>query len=215
MQTLFIALYCLAAAVNVISCAAGRQTPRRAAKVLLMPLLAGVYLLSVPRPEPWVLPALAFGWLGDLFLIRSDRETLRTLGIAAFLAGHACYLIAMLRHFAIAPPLWACIAAPLAFLAAAAVIYRKLCPIIPANMKLTGGCYFLALAVMGTAAALVCASGRAGGVWLLAGEVLFLTSDTILCRQFFTVGDPAPKYDFAVMLTYILAQTCLILGFCS
>lgn len=215
MKALFIALYCLAAAVNVVSCAAGRQTPRRVAKALLMPLLAGVYLLSVPVPEPWVLPALAFGWLGDLFLIRPGSELFRSLGIAAFLVGHACYLVAMLRHFAIDPPLWACVAAPLVFLAAAAVIYRKLYPIIPANMKLTGGCYYLALAVMGTAAALVWASGCAGGGWMLAGEVLFLTSDTILCRQFFTVGDPAPKYDFAVMLTYLLAQGCLILGFCA
>ena len=215
MKTAFIVLFTLAAAVNVISCAANRQLPRRISKVLLMPLLAAVYLLWTPVTEPWVIPALAFGWLGDLFLIKPGNETLRALGIAAFLLGHISYAVSMFRHFTFAPPLWACIAVPLVFLLAAVNIYRWTSPITPANMKLPGALYFLILASMGTIAALVCFSGCAGGGWLLAGEVLFLPSDTILCRQFFTVGDPAPKYDFAVMLTYILAQTCLILGFCA
>ena len=35
-----------------------------------------------------------------------------------------------------------------------------------------------------------------------------------LCYQFFTVGDPAPRFDVLVMNTYILAQLALVLGFC-
>lgn len=214
MRTLFLALFCLAGAVNVICCAAGRQLPRQVAKALLMPLLTVIYLLSVPRPEPWVIPALALCWLGDLFLIRPGHGALRTLGIGSFLAGHVCYLAAMLRHFSIAPPVWACIAAPLAFFLAAAVIYCRLFPMIPVGLKTPAAGYYLALAVVGTASALVWLSGCPGGLALFLGEALFLCSDTVLCVQFFTVGDPAPKYDFPVMLTYLLAQSCLILGFC-
>lgn len=214
MKTLFLLLFCAAALTNVLSCAAGRQLPRRIAKALLMPLLLAVYLCSAARVQAWVIPALLLGWAGDLFLIVPHQGLPRTLGIASFLAGHVCYFAAMLRHFSIAPPPWARAAFPLIFLAAAAAVYRSLYPLLPREMKVTGGIYIGILGVMGAAAGLVLASGCAGGAALLAGEICFLISDTILCRQFFTVGDPCPRYDTAVMSTYILAQALLITGFC-
>lgn len=214
MKILLPILFCIAGAVNVISCAANRQLPRQISKALLMPLLGVVYWLSARALEPWAVAALALGWAGDLFLIRPGRELPRTVGIGAFLAGHLCYLLAMFRHFSIAPNLWACIVVPGVFLLAAALLYLRLFPLLPKNMRVTGAGYFLVLAAVGAVGGLAALSGCAGGPFLLLGGVLFLVSDTILCVQFFTVGDPAPKFDFAVMLTYILAQAMLILGFC-
>ncbi len=214
MKPLFILLFCAAALTNVIACARGCQLPRRIAKVLLMPLLLAIYLTCARQVQAWVIPALLLGWIGDLFLIAPHQGLPRTLGIASFLLGHICWFLAMVRQFPIAPALWGRIAAPLVFLAAAALIYRSLYPLLPREMKITGGVYIGVLAAMGATAGLVLLSGCPGGWALLLGELLFLVSDTILCRQFFTVGDPCPRYDTAVMSTYILAQTLLAVGFC-
>ena len=214
MKLLLILLFCAAALTNVISCALGRRLPRCIAKAFLMPLLLGIYLVSARRMQPWVIPALLLGWAGDLFLIAPKQGLTRTLGIASFLLGHVCWFIAMVRQFPIAPALWGWIVMPLAFLGAAGLVYRGLWPLLPREMKATGAVYIGALAVMGATAGLVLLSGCPGGWALLIGEILFLISDTILCRQFFTVGDPCPRYDTAVMSTYILAQTLLAVGFC-
>lgn len=214
MNILFAVLFAAAALTNIVSCGAGRQTLRKISKAFLMPLLAAVFLLHARAPEPWVVAALAFGWLGDLFLLNPNRDLLRTLGIASFLLGHVCYLAAMIRHYSISPALWARIAVPVFFVLAAALIYTWMLAVLPKEMRLVGAVYYLALAVINIGAGLTTASGNPGGLPLMLGAVLFLVSDTILCRQFFTVGHPAPKHDVAVMTTYLVAQSLIITAFC-
>jgi len=213
MKVALLCLFILAAACNVWACAVNRQKLRAAAKALLMPLLAAIYLLQAKEPNALVLTALGFGWLGDLFLIDPNRIVLRMSGVAAFLIGHGFYLAAMITHFAPEPQLWMWFPGIGVPVAAAAVLYFLVSPVMPREMKLPGAGYFLALAAVNAVSALVLLSGCAGGTALMAGFALFLASDTVLCRQFFTVGHPAPKHDVAVMTTYILAQSCIILAF--
>lgn len=207
-------LFGAAALANIFSCGAGRQTPRRVSKALLMPLLAAVYLLSVRQAEPWVVAGLALGWLGDLFLINPNRELLRTLGIGSFLLGHVCYIVAMVRRFPLAEALWVRIALPAAVVALTALIYVRMLSVLPRDMRLVGGVYYGALAALNGAAWLAFAGGGPGVLPLVLGTALFLISDTVLCRQFFTVGHPAPRYDVAVMTTYLAAQSLIITAFC-
>ena len=161
-----------------------------------------------------MLLALAMGWIGDLWLIRPNKTLPRTLGVVFFSLGHFCYLSAMLRRFPAPPDAITLCATAVFFLVVAVFLYCRLLPVMTADMRIPGGAYFLLLAALCVMSALLALSGVRGGWLLVPGAVLFLSSDTILCYQFFTVGDPAPKYDAVVMLTYVLAQAFLLCGLC-
>lgn len=212
MKLSFFLPYAVLALLHLVCCAANRQFLRHLSKTLLVPLLLLGYACTAATADPWVLAALLLGWAGDIFLIWPGHTRLSTAGISAFGLGHVCYIFAMLSplHGGVPSLLWLCILAPLAL---AAALYTLSLRVMDRALRVPGALYYLLLAALCAAAALSLAAGAAGGGWLLAGAALFLLSDTLLVRQFSTVGDPAPRYDFAVMLTYILAQGFLALGF--
>lgn len=213
MKILLTTLFAGASLINVLSCALGRKKPRRVSKVLLMPLLAGVYLLYAAEPSRLVVAALFMGWLGDILLIFKERGTMLRLGMAAFGLGHVLYVTAIFTIKGVRPPLWAAIVIPAAVLCGALLFFRRLNKSLPEGMRLPTLCYLLLLTTLPVAAALSLAGGAAGGWALLVGGVLFLISDGTLSIETFVLGDSA-KLDFIVMLTYITAQFMLTLGFC-
>ena len=77
--------------------------------------------------------------------------------------------------------------------------------------------YFMLLGVMaGVSAAAAVADvhySSLAGLCSLLGYILFITSDSLLVTQWFTVKDPHPASDFKVMLTYCLAQLLIVMGF--
>lgn len=207
-------MYTAAAGVNIVCCAADRQPLRRLSKGLLMPLLLGFYLVTASPARGAVAAALALGWLGDLLLIRPDDARRFPAGIACFALGHICYIVAICGAFSLAAPLWLRVALPLAFAVGGTGLYVQMRPSVDRPLRLPCLIYIFILCAVGALAALAFFAGSPGGGALLAGALLFQLSDGILSYQTFNVGDPAPKFDFAVMLTYIAAQTMLILAFC-
>ena len=207
--------YALISLIHIFCCAAGKQTLRRATKVLLMPLLMFAYAFASARTEAAVFLALLFGWVGDLLLIRPDVKLRQLSGIAAFLIGHCFYLFLLWQRIGACAALRLVWLPPLVFVLLAAADGGFQFPIVPKELRLPGAVYFLFLAALGAFSGIALLGGAARGWAFLCGAALFLCSDSILCRQFFTVGNPAPKYDFAVMLTYILAQFFLVFGFCA
>ena len=207
--------YALISLLHIFCCAAGKQTLRRATKVLLMPLLMLAYALVSAKAEACVFLALLFGWIGDLLLIRPDVKPRQVGGIAAFLIGHCFYLFLLWQRIGDCGGLRLVWLPPLVFLILAAADGLFQLPVVPKDMRLPGTVYFLFLAALGAFSGIALLGGAVRGWAFLCGAALFLCSDSILCRQFFTVGNPAPKHDFAVMLTYILAQFFLVFGFCA
>ena len=215
MRPLMLLPYCCACLVNVLSCALNRQTLRQAFKVLLLPLLFFAYYRSSHPVALTLTAALILGWIGDILLIRPGVIWRRLLGTAAFAVGHCFYIAEMIRRFPAAPGALPVVVTSLVWLAVAAALYIFiLCPVTDKDMRLPLGGYFLLLAALGVFGTLLTLSGVRGGVFLAAGAVFFLASDTVLSRQLFTVGDPAPRFDAVVMLTYTIAQGLLIWGFC-
>jgi uncharacterized membrane protein YhhN len=62
-------------------------------KPLLMVLLIGLYSTSVPTLVWFAIFALAFGWIGDIFLMFDYRTNFYLLGSGAFLLGHVSYIL--------------------------------------------------------------------------------------------------------------------------
>ena len=67
-------------------------------KPLMMPLLMGYYLSSTPVRDKFLLRALVFCWLGDIFLMQVMGTGVDfLLGVLAFLAGQVSYIMCFRR----------------------------------------------------------------------------------------------------------------------
>ena len=123
---------------------------------------------------------LALGAVGDWFLSR-DGERAFLIGMAAFAAGHACYVAAFIGLGA-GMPGWPAVVA-LVLLGASTELW--LAPRTGALRWPVRG-YVLVILAMGVAAL-----GLEGYDRLRAGAVLFVASDLVLAVQMFVLGDGA------------------------
>ncbi|MFE7930458.1 lysoplasmalogenase [Streptomyces sp. NPDC057456] len=194
-----LALFALAAAVDLLSLAVGSDAGHTLAKPLLMPLLAAwAALRGAPR---LLVAALLCGWGGDTLLL-FDADPAFLAGMASFAAGHLCYLALFARVGG--PHARGALLAP-CYAAALITTVVLLWPDLPADLRLPVAVYSTLLTAMAYSA-----TTRLGPV-AGAGGALFLLSDTLIATG---VADwpQLPRPDLWIMLTYIAAQVLLVLG---
>jgi uncharacterized membrane protein YhhN len=174
-------------------------------------LVAAAVSADLPTAvKPWVVAALVFGLLGDVALMLSAPDTARPdgpflLGLAAFLAGHVCYLAAFARYGLGGLQL---VAGLLIVMGAAALTL----PRILIRAKAAGGQELMAVvgayaAVLGAMAVLAVGTKS---VLTAIGGLLFLGSDIVLAWQRFV--RPIRSGPVLVIVTYHLAQFLIVLG---
>ena len=170
-------------------------------------LLTGVAVALDPAHSDvraWFVVALILSLAGDVFLmLPSDRFV---AGLASFLLAHVAYVVGLNLHGGSAAEL-ALAALPVALVAAvlatrilravAATGDRELVPPLVA--------YMLVISAM-------LASALAGGnLWAAAGATLFFASDALIAETRFVRG-PTTVTRVAIMVTYHLGQTGLVLS---
>ena len=210
----------LLAAVSVlhlIACLLHRDGIRKASKVFLVPLVAFLHISLCGFRYPLLLVGLFFGWLGDIFLIPKDRKGTFIVGAVFFMAGHAFYVanafseglpqrtFSALGGISVAVTVLAAIlVGALAFFALSRRMNRNLLAVfvvyMVALLTMAGTLVYSALTMNIVPAVLFC-----------AGAPLFALSDFLLgsgIARAFRIKNNR----FWVMLTYILAQTCIALG---
>ena len=96
-------LFVTASLVNLVALSYGNNLVASIAKPLLMPFLAlTAYFWLKENDVPWsklsasLISALAFGTIGDIFLMFSGKGFF-IAGMAAFFAGHVCYSFVLLK----------------------------------------------------------------------------------------------------------------------
>ena len=178
-------------------------------KSCLMPLILCVYIFSVGINNiflPIVL-AMIFAWMGDVLLIRIINRLCFKLGLASFLIGHIFYIIAMSGYampFNI-PVLIISIIVAACFGITAFKIVRP-----DKQMRIPVIAYEAIIMIMAIFALQLFISDKTMfGILVFAGSISFVVSDTLLALQTFR---KFPVY-FPVMVTYIAAQTLIMLGF--
>ncbi|MEU3713935.1 lysoplasmalogenase [Streptomyces catenulae] len=171
-----------------------------ATKPALMPVLAG-YALTRGGP-PLLAGALLFGCCGDT-LLQIGGDLLFLLGMAAFAAGHVCYLVVFARR-GTAPARSRTAAAAAVYVLAWGTLVALLWPGLPADLRGPVAGYSLLLTGMAFGSLRI-------GPLAAVGGLLFLLSDTLIATG---IADwpQAPAPQFWVMLTYIAAQSALALG---
>ncbi|GAB2884644.1 hypothetical protein GCM10027074_61510 [Streptomyces deserti] len=200
---LFLAAYGLAVAVDLASLAAGLDAGHAVAKPLLMPFLAACAVLrGAPRP---LVAALLCGWGGDVLLL-SDAEPAFLAGMGCFAAGHVCWLALFRTHGSRnAAPRARAVLLALGYATALVTAVALLWPDLPAHLRVPVAGYSLLLTTMAYAAA-----ARLGTVAGLGGA-LFVLSDLLIATG---VADwpQLPRPDLWIMLTYLAAQSLLVVG---
>jgi uncharacterized membrane protein YhhN len=180
---------------------------------LLKPLTLALLIAAAAGADlgvtkPWVLAALGFGLAGDIGLMLSHegRTDLPFIaGLGSFLLGHACYVVAFLRHGVHGIDV-------LAGLLVAAGIAALALPRVLRNAARSAGRPF-AIIVAAYAAFLAAMTTTAVGTGAIAtaiGGVLFMASDTLIARERFVVR--VRHGELLVMVSYHAAQFLIVIG---
>ena len=184
-------------------------------KGFLAPLILAVYLTGAKIILLPIILALVFAWIGDVLLIKISNLLCFRLGLASFLIGHICYIIAMFgyNHPFNIPVL--IISAAIAVVLGI-IIYKMIKP--SKEMKIPVIAYEVIILTMALSALQLFLHqgglpemGSVFGILVLAGSVSFVASDTSLALVTF---QKKPFYVFC-MATYIAAQLLITLGFCQ
>lgn len=182
---------------------------------LLKPLTIAVLIgaaatADLPLVKVWIIAALAFGLLGDVGLMLSDKHADKPdlpfmLGLGSFLAGHVCYLAAFARY-GVHPR--AVVAGALIVGGAAVLVLPK----VLSGAVRTGGRELATVVSLYTAALsgmAILAIGTTATATAVGG-VLFLGSDMLIALERFVV-----RIRFGpllVIVTYHAAQVLILLG---
>ena len=206
-------------AVHLFVCCGGKEWVRRLTKVLLVPIVCCIHIAaSGGSPNALVLIALAFGWIGDILLIPPKLGVMFGTGGASFLVGHIFYISAA---FGLGLPQAAynrfgpvsAAAALVIAIGVCAAACAVLCPGIPTKLRVPLVVYAAALSLMaGVMVYSFIGSPSAPSALTAAGGVLFAVSDFILGAGISGVIKGRGRSRW-LMLTYVLAQLGLALGF--
>ncbi len=154
-----------------------------------------LYAATAPVPSWWLIAALAFSLLGDVYLMLPDDLFLA--GLSAFLLAHVAYIVEF------DAPVLARAAWTVAVLAVSfPLTTRMLRSIDQTALRVAVGSYMLVIALMvGSAIA-------AGHPIAIAGALLFFASDTLIGWSRFVRS--FPWIPTAIIATYHLGQLGLV-----
>jgi uncharacterized membrane protein YhhN len=207
-QAVFLAALAAASLVHLASLFSGSGRVRAFSKICLAPLILGTYISRAESVFFPVVLALFFGWFGDIMLLKKKDVRFFRLGLAGFLLGHISYTAAMFSFAG--PPSPFALAAGLAAALPLGIGARRF--IRPSKeMSLPAAAYETAILLMAfSALQLFLVRSLPFGALAFAGSICFLVSDFLLAYFAF---HRQPRYgNVPVMVLYIAAQLCLVLG---
>jgi uncharacterized membrane protein YhhN len=165
--------------------------------------VAAIVDLDPSDVRPWVIAALVAGLIGDVFLLPTVDAFVA--GLAAFLVGHLCYLVA--AGAAWSPTGWLVVG-----LAAAGGLVAAFARPVLAGARRAGLLVPVAAYLTVTLAIVIVGSGTGRPV-LVLGTVLFATSDGLIGQRRFVEG--AGDSRLAVIVLYHLGQAAIVAGFAT
>jgi uncharacterized membrane protein YhhN len=180
-------------------------------KGCLLPLILAVYISGTEKILVPIIFALAFGWIGDVFLLKIENLLSFRLGLASFLAGHICYITAFF-NFTQPFNYYVLIISAAVAVVLGVCIFKLVKP--GKDMMYPVIAYEIVIMLMAASAVQIFfASGGVFGILVMAGSICFVVSDGTLAYD--TFRNKTKIGSFIVMLTYIAAQLLITLGFCA
>ena len=190
------------------------ETLRYITKPLLMPVLIAFFIFQTKNfassLKKWIVLALVFSWLGDMLLMfESADSNFFIFGLVAFLIAHIFYILFyenVIRKEELRKNYWWFLPVIIYYIALIYILSPNL-----GDMKLPVRIYGIVISYMLIQAL---QTGRikdfGAATLMIAGAVLFITSDSILAINKFY--EPFEYAGIAIMLTYGIAQLLITLG---
>lgn len=182
-------------------------------KPLLMPLLAIYYIFSATEVNKFIVIALVFGFMGDVFLMWPQRKNNFMLGLGAFLLGHLCYVLLFLQRISYVKdvPIWFYLII-IIYASVAITVMKKLTEYL-GDMRVPTYIYMAVILLMSfTSLARIWVVDMSIAFLLpFIGSLFFISSDSML--GFYTFKGKFKNGDIYIMITYVLAQVLIIGGY--
>lgn len=202
-------IFILFSALNIISVKKANSLGVKLTKPFLMPTLLIIYLYSTATPQLSIILALTFAFLGDIFLV--GEGTLFTVGLLCFLMGHIFYIKALLKPVFFSHIPYEFYIFALLYIFYGVLIFKMLSPYLK-SMKFHALIYLTVILTMSFSSLLRAHSMNNYQFWLpFLGSILFISSDTMIAFNKFK--GKAKGSEVHIMLTYIMAQLLIVLGF--
>lgn len=180
-------------------------------KPFLMPFLLFFYVVAAPSVNSLVILALISGFLGDVFLMVSKRQTYTIAGIIAFLIGHISYILIFIGNSYMGGHIPAWFLMFLAFYVVAAIfLYKTLFSSIQ-SMRLPVMSYMIVIFIMSfMSLSRIWTVSFLSFLLAFLGSLAFIFSDALLAYNMFTMS--RKNNGPVIMATYLIAQLLIVLG---
>lgn len=211
-RVLIMIFFIIIAVGDIVAIKYDKLKLRYVTKTLLIPLIALFYIVSIANLNGMVLSALICCFLGDFFLLWSQKKAFFIAGLLSFLMGHIFYTIAFLQttsflsgipkwfYFSLFPYIWYGI-----------FILKKLNPYL-CSMKVPVIVYLIVILIMSFTSFSRIWALKGVSFWLpFTGSIFFIASDSLLAFRNFKLK--LSRGWISIMITYILAQLLIIFGF--
>ena len=210
----YIALFLLASIFHLYASFKNDKKIRAFSKPILIPSLLFFYLSSVSSPSVFVILALCFSWLGDLFLIPKGLKWF-TYGGISFIIAHIFLILAYSLDVILFAEDYFIFSILIFgfFLVVVSVIYYNLRFCLKKQLRIPVASYLVVNGLMNCFAILRLLAGFSlGNLIIMIGAISFFVSDSIL---FFVRFDKNCKIKshFWVMISYLLGEALIVLGF--
>ncbi|CAA0159817.1 lysoplasmalogenase [Tenacibaculum maritimum] len=198
-------LFILVAIIDIYAVIIQNKTIEVFFKPLLMTILVVIYLLSVKKPNFWLVSGLFFSFWGDVFLL--DKKKYFVFGLGAFLIAHFMY-IKMTASFLKIISKRKLIKAAIPFITFFGTILFFISANL-GNMLVPVIIYGLAISAFGTCALLNYKEQKSlENSWLLLGALLFIASDSMIAlNNFYT---PKHLFDILIITLYVVSQYLIV-----
>lgn len=184
-------------------------------KALLMPVLLIFYLSSFRNFTFFILLALILSWLGDLFLIKTNKRNM-IFGIISFSITHILYIATIIKFIDFKNINYIFLSILIVFYFGIAIFLSFfLIEYAHKLLRQYTNIIFLYSLLLSTLAITSVLAGLNSkfltGFYLILGSNLFMVSDSVLSYNLFVKRDKFT--DILIMFTYAIAQLLIILGF--
>jgi len=208
-------LFIIVLAADLVFIYGGEESLRYLSKSLIVPVLAGYFYSGVRGRasglSKWIILALLFSWLGDIFLLfESSDKGFFLAGLMAFLFAHFFYITffsSVQREETIRPkPLLGILA-----IVWYVLLMKFIKPGDLGSLAVPVRIYGAVIMIMfWMALQMLYSMHKTAGIWMIAGATLFAISDSVLAldRYFRSIDNAG----LIVILTYGLAQLLLTEG---
>lgn len=216
-------LFVTASLVNLVALSYDNNLVASIAKPLLMPFLAlTAYFWLKENEVPWsklsasLISALAFGTIGDIFLMFSEKGFF-IAGMAAFFAGHVCYFLILLRFLKgrkISGNMRDLGIVAVAVMAMMILMWVAAKQVLSFKLDIAMGLivFIYALAFPANVYFSACGTIFYKPLWITAfGYLFFAFSDGLIGLNVFR-GIDFDSLHLLVMLTYLVAQAMIVCG---